>query len=104
MIGIGADLILEIEIAIEEEGHGTEARNHQQPPDRADGDGRHHQREGVNDAEERFAGEIARQHLRQQETKHDLAGDGEDGETYRQTDRMQKIVIKNQTADNCPSH
>ena len=44
-------------------------------------------------------GEIPRKQLRQQKSQHNLAADGEDSKAQRQADRMQKITVKDQTAE-----
>jgi hypothetical protein len=52
----------------------------------------------VNNAEQRFAGEIPREELGKQKAEHQFTDDRKRGEANRQPDRIQKVRIENQPA------
>src|SRR5690606_17303421 len=92
--GAARDDVINVEPAIEVVRNRAETRNGHQPPGRTNGEGRDHQGNGVNDAEDQLAGEIVREQVRQDIADDQLRDNRIRGKSQRQRKRFQIRLVK----------
>jgi hypothetical protein len=107
LVGIGGQAKIDAKPFVEKVRNGAKARNRQQAPGRADGDGRDDERQYIDGAEYRAPGKALDQRLRQQKAQNHLDANRGEGEESGAPERIQKRLIEDQApvvVDASPLH